>query len=208
MFLSAKSIRNSLKDYDLRILIGDDNIDPEQRFEGSKIELTLGDVYEINRGRLPSVIGVKSRLIQEGKPIRPREPVHNPYVSMDNPYWPLGEGVYLLQTRETVIMPIDKIGVIQQRTSIFRSGCSIQNSFIDPGFNGRITVGLNVPPDVNIEIEQGSGILNLWLTQIMTWAGYGNGNRYLPAYPDETDPYQGIWSGDKTTTDGKVERGK
>lgn len=187
-------------------------LSPEQtsgRMEGSKVDLTLAAVATLEQvSNLSAFMGVNFRKTPPTKEI---EPSPLPYSSTmkTGDGWVLFPGFYLLQTNETLNMPFWLIGNIQERTSIFRNGSICRVTSADPGFSGKITCALFVPPRTQLVIEQNARFLSIRFEPIIN-VQFHDG---LPIIfgisrdPSETDPYKGIWSGDKRSTEGAVERG-
>lgn len=56
----------------------------------------------------------------------------------------LKQGGYLVEFNETVTMPLNIMGVLQTRSSLFRVGATIQAGVIDPGYEGAVGALLQV----------------------------------------------------------------
>lgn len=232
MFLTADSIRRLISELDppLVCFLGegkwaDDHcqqyepLRQEQedlktgRIEGSCYDLTLESIHiRRNRHEIP-FLGKNKRTIPATESL--------PILGGDVPpeTWMLSSGVfYLLQSAETINMPPWLMGIVHMRTSEFRSGTDVACSFVKPGYRGRITVGMTFPQGL-IEIQkgfkfasiafamfQGDWIVAELLKELKNDMDYCE-PMMLAAISEETDPYAGIWSGCKLTTDGKEERG-
>ena len=79
------------------------------------------------------------------------------YESIDNDEMIIKPGEFLLAaTMEHFAFPNDISGVVKGRSSIGRIGLSIQNAgFIDPGFNGTITLELKNYSQIPIRLPKG-----------------------------------------------------
>ena len=67
---------------------------------------------------------------------------------------------YLVQTRETVNVPLDLMLTIYPRTSLFRSGLILVASKADPGYSGPLTFGLTNESKFPVTLQIGARICN------------------------------------------------
>lgn len=192
MFLSSKTLRSLILNGSEVILkdgskVSKTLIDPvsEERFsfiEGSKYDLTLGSVERMSYDSI-ACIG-EQRMVPSAITEFPVEG-----------WWMLRPRIiYLLQTLETLNLPINLLGIVRPRTTLFRCGIAIQCSDIDPNYQGRITVMAEVRNVAPVKIQVGSRFLHVKFAEFDTF---------------ETDFYRGIWglSGYNNTTNGEVVRG-
>lgn len=94
---------------------------------------------------------------------------------------------YLISTIESVNMPLDLLGIIETRTTMFRGGCLIRGTYVDPGYSGILNVMFcNFTPTL-VKLERGSRI-----AQIGFWKVDG-----------ECKKYHGKWYGGVMHSDGK-----
>ena len=71
----------------------------------------------------------------------------------------LKPGEYVLvETIEKVNMPEDLSALMNNRSSLFRCGCSLRTAVIDPGYAGTLTFGLKNDSEHEVKIEKGSRI--------------------------------------------------
>ena len=96
--------------------------------------------------------------------------------------WVLKPGVlYLVSTRERIVMPRDLVGRVDGRSSWGRVGLRIHSTagFIDPGFCGNITLELDIagPP---VEIQEGDSICQVSFHALLGSAErpYGEKSKY------------------------------
>lgn len=180
-----------------------------ERIEASKYDLCVGRVFR-SKGLYPvSLIGVNERQIQEMVAIEPM-PLIFRHVSWNNMGWPLESGVYFLQSAEIVNMPPWLSALIVSRTSIFRAGCLLTGSVIDPGFSGNILVRLEVPETYTLMLEQGAKVMSLIFQTIGTLENVSPGELDELKFINSliaNERYTGIWTGDRVSTQGEVERG-
>lgn len=182
-----------------------------QPFEGSKVDLTLNSVFTLNRseGSLSSFMGVNIRKTPPTVELKPQQLPISPTMPITGHGWMLGPGYYLLQTVEQLNMPPWLIGVIKERTTVFRNGALIRVTDADPGYAGHITAGLYVPPGSSLTIEKNVRFLSVKFEPIIEISFVNNepDDFYISVNPENNDPYQGIWGGAKTSTEGNLERG-
>ena len=96
----------------------------------------------------------------------------------------------LATTRETIKVPNDLVAFVEGRSSIGRMGLFIQNAgWVDPGFEGQITLELFNANQVPIRVDSGRRICQLVFSE-------------LDKPVDK--PYAGKYKGQKGTTGSKV----
>lgn len=207
MKLSAQTIRELLRSHPPLITNVSHRL--TQPLEGSKVDLTLESVSTLQLASSLPFMGIDFRITPPTKEIMPSDLPVSPRLRDTGKGWLLFPGFYLLQTTESLNMPYWLVGNIKERTTLFRNGtiCSVTDA--DPGFSGKITCALYVPPGSQLTIEKGARFLSIRFEPIITlWLSNGNPCLFnIVSEPSETDPYSGIWSGDKKSTEGKVERG-
>jgi len=155
----------------------------EKRFqyiEGSGFELTVGGVYRPNDSDTP-FIGVETRVLPEVTTL----------TTDSNNVYDLDPGFYLIQSDETIWMPTEWSGRVEPRTSYFNAMCLMGTSRIAPGFQGKLRCALEVAHPSGFRLQRGAGFAAMVCYKLT---------------PGGTDPYRGVWNGDKITTSG-VERG-
>jgi dCTP deaminase len=96
--------------------------------------------------------------------------------------WVLKPGMlYLIGTRERIVMPRDLVGRVDGRSSWGRVGLRIHATagFIDPGFAGNITLELDIagPP---VELQEGDSICQVSFHALLGSAEkpYGTSSKY------------------------------
>ncbi len=96
----------------------------------------------------------------------------------------------LATTREKVRLPHDLTAFVEGRSSIGRMGLFIQNAgWVDPGFQGRITLELYNANSLPIKLEAGRRICQLVFCKMSSSAAR---------------PYQGKYQGQTTTIGSRV----
>lgn len=100
----------------------------------------------------------------------------------------------LATTRERVRLPANVAGMISGRSSVGRAGLFVENAgYVDPGFDGHITLELyNASPNT-IEIEAGTRVAQLILIQMDGAAA---------------EPYAGKYNGQTDATPSKMAEDK
>lgn len=100
----------------------------------------------------------------------------------------------LATTRERVRLPANVAGMISGRSSVGRAGLFVENAgYVDPGFDGHITLELyNASPNT-IEIEAGTRVAQLILIQMDGAAA---------------EPYSGKYNGQTDATPSKMAEDK
>lgn len=207
MRISSANIRELIKAQQLIRPV----IDPDAPIEASKYDLTVGKIFVADGYNARSFIGRKLRRLAQMREI-PAESFGDINLDPDSCAdmgWVLREGIYFVQSAETVTMPLWLSALVVSRTSVFRAGCLLSGSIVDPGFSGNILVRLEVPEFHTLILERGSKVMSLAFHTI------GTIESTTPGELDEmefrhslicNEHYRGIWSGDKVTTDG-TERG-
>ncbi len=210
MKISASTIRQLLEiDPTFISPLSDDR--RKQPFEGSKVDLTLNAVFTLTRSTdtFSSFMGVNLRRTPPTVEIKPDHLPISPSMPRVGQGWMLSTGYYLLQTVEQLKMPPWLIGVIKERTTVFRNGSIIRVTDADPGFCGHITAGLYVPPGSQLTLEKNARFLSVKFEPIVE-IFFENGEPEafsLSIDPENNDPYDGVWSGMKKSTEGIIERG-
>lgn len=91
---------------------------------------------------------------------------------------------YLAQTYEEVNTPKDLMPVVHVRTSLFRAGLLLLNSKTDPGYQGRLTMGLTNLSSFPVKLQMGARICNIIFHKIkgktVTYRGQHQGGRVSP----------------------------
>lgn len=185
MFMSADDIRY--------FVLTEDMISPPEgmsrdawkkrcdHIEGGAFDLTVENIFCPAADEAP-IIGREQRSIPTPLEWELEEPG----------VWVLSRGVYLARTAETIKLPPCVTGVVDSRTSMFRSGAVVATGPIHPGYCGKLVVGLLVNHVLGLVLEPGARIITVRFGYLSKGA---------------TDTYRGIWGGDRVTTDGRVERG-
>lgn len=171
MILSDKTLRAIIKSGELIV----EPID-EKSIQPASIDCRLGDhflVIEDNR----------MHVITLGEEIQYRE-IESASITIPP------HSFILATTQEYIKMPDNLTAFVEGRSSIGRIGLFIQNAgWIDPGFEGRITLELYNASSLPIKLESGKRICQLVFCKMDTAA---------------ENPYEGKYQGQKKTVGSRV----
>ena len=91
---------------------------------------------------------------------------------------------YLVQTVESVNTPLDLMPIVHTRTSLFRAGLLLLNSKTDPGYSGKLTMGLTNLSPFPVKLQLGARICNIIFHKIkgktISYRGQHQGGRISP----------------------------
>jgi len=149
--------------------------------EGAGFDLRLGEVYELKGDGL---LGVEERDTPESKLIAKFDPKKETSFIFEPGIY------YLIKTMEKVNLPEDLSGIIFPRTTLFRSGLTLFNGLVQPGYRGELTFGICNLGRGKIKVSFGARIVHITFHQVI-----GEGNKY-----------RGQWQGGRVSTDGKEEQ--
>lgn len=150
--------------------------------EGVGIDLRLGSVHKIIKGgafieadgeELGKRKGVETKLVAEfAEGLTQKEIIVKP-----------GD-YYLVQTVEVVNTPQDLMPIVHTRTSLFRAGLLLLNSKTDPGYCGKLTMGLTNLSPFPVKLQIGARICNIIFHKIkgktVKYRGQHQGGRVSP----------------------------
>ena len=201
--LTAETIRDLTINHNL-ITRPDYNSDEEWQervdfIEGSQFDLTLDTIFLPVLKRFTPFIGRYSR---ETPGLEEVESAYSPVRKEE--IWKLAPGYYIGTTGETVSLPFWMKGLLGARTSCFMCGVIPEVTFVNPEFSGLLRFGLDVHNYV--EIGKGARVITLNFDIFDLFQKYDE--KYLlelTKHGDKVQPYKGIWTGSKVSTEG-VER--
>ena len=91
---------------------------------------------------------------------------------------------FLAQTYETINTPMDLMPLVFPRTSLFRAGLLLLNSKTDPGYRGKLTMGLTNLSPFPVKLQMGARICNIVFFKIegktTKYRGQHQGGRVSP----------------------------
>ncbi|MBU1000339.1 hypothetical protein KKE78_03020 [Patescibacteria group bacterium] len=152
--------------------------------EGVGIDLRLGSVHKIVKGgafiEADSDTKLGKRKGVETKPVAEYlEGRKNQKEIVIKP-----QQYYLIQTVEWVNTPLDLMPIVHVRTSLFRAGLLLLNSKTDPGYQGKLTMGLANLSSFPVKLQLGARICNIIFYKIkgktISYRGQHQGGRVSP----------------------------
>ncbi len=133
-----------------------ENISKES-IQPAGVDLRLDKIYRIKKsGEL---------YISGRKPPEVKEEVSKIYKINPNEYC-------LCSTVEIINMPRDLVGIILPRSTLFRIGLSLRTALIDPGYKGRLILGLKNETSHEIKLERFSRICQVIFIKTKITEGY------------------------------------
>lgn len=151
--------------------------------EGVGVDLRLGSVHKIVKGG--AFIQVDSeQVLGDRKGVKTKEVAK--FEENGEQIWVTikpGE-YYLVQTHEEINTPSDLMPILHPRTSLFRSGLLLLNSKTDPGYVGKLTMGLTNLSPFPVKLQLGARICNIIFHKIsgktVSYRGQHQGGRVSP----------------------------
>jgi len=143
--------------------------------EGVGIDLRLGSVHKIVKGG--------AFIEADGDVLGNRKGVETKQINKDWIVIKPGE-YYLVQTIESINTPLDLMPIVHVRTSLFRAGLLLLNSKTDPGYCGKLTMGLTNLSPFPVKLQIGARICNIIFHKIkgktISYRGQHQGGRVSP----------------------------
>ena len=171
MILSDATITEMLKDGTL-------SIEPlkEEQIQPASVDIRLGDSFTVVEDSAVGVISMNSEI---------------KYKTIKADKYLLLPGQFVLATTmEYISLPDDLTAFVEGRSSLGRMGLFIQNAgWVDPGFNGEITLELFNANRCAIELQAGRRVGQLVFAKMD-----------LPA----NNPYNGKYQGQKGATGSRI----
>lgn len=94
----------------------------------------------------------------------------------------------LASTIEMINMPNNLVGIVHDKSTWAREGVAVQNTVLEPGWKGGLTLELNFQRRKDVKIPFGSGIAQILFNEIKTPTAY-NGK-----YQNQgKEPQEAIW---------------
>ena len=142
--------------------------DLEEQLQPNGIDLTLMEVRELTSS---GSIGKDSqqRILSDGK-----------IVAFDKHGWVrLSQGSYLITFNEICNLPLDLMALGKPRSSLLRSGVTINTAIWDAGYKGRSQSLLTIFNPKGFEIQQDSRLMQLIFVRLEKLASMGYQGRFL-----------------------------
>jgi dUTP pyrophosphatase len=128
--------------------------------EGTGIDLRLGAVHKIVEGGAfieadgPAGLGKRKGVKTEEVYALKEGDVQDELVIAPGEY-------YLVQTAETINVPLDLMPMVYPRSSLFRAGLLFLATKTDPGYKGPLTFGLTNLSAFPVKLQLGARICNI-----------------------------------------------
>lgn len=193
MILSDRDIRNRKQNLVavnyIPFVIRTALIEPwvEENIQPASVDLTLGNSIEWFVGPMDG-----------GEAIDPRESrkLTSAFLSQGDPFI-IYPGMFILaSTAETVCIPSDLVGQVSGKSSLARLGLSIHETagWIDPGFEGQITLEITNKAPLPIKLYPGMKICQISFTQLSSpaqrpYGSEGLGSKYQGQQGPTTSRY-------------------
>jgi len=143
-------------------------IDLEEQLQPNGIDLTLMEVRELTSS---GYIGKDSqqRLLSDNK-----------IIAFDEHGWVrLYQGSYLITFNEICNLPLDLMALGKPRSSLLRSGVTINTAVWDAGYKGRSQSLLTIFNPNGFEIQQNARLIQLIFVRLENLASIGYQGRFL-----------------------------
>lgn len=144
--------------------------------EGVGVDLRLGEVYEITEGGA-FIQGDSGQVLGNRKGVKTKKLESDEVIIKPGDY-------YLVTTLETLNTPKDLMPIVYPRSSLFRAGLLLLNTKTDPGYKGKLTMGLKNLSNFEVKLQIGARICNLVFHKIdgetVEYRGQHQGGRITP----------------------------
>ncbi len=149
--------------------------------EGVGMDLRLGAVHEIIEGGafIEADPSTSSGQVGYGKRkgVKTKEVIGSEIIIEPGEY-------YLVTTMETINTPDDLMPMLYPRSSLFRAGLLLLNTKTDPGYKGKLTMGLTNLSKFEVKLQIGARICNVVFHKIegktVDYRGQHQGGRVTP----------------------------
>lgn len=129
--------------------------------QSSGYDLRLEKLFEIVS---LSFLGIDEKEMPKIKEILPKKQIIG---SGLKEFFILDPGEYCLAvTIEKINMPHDLVAFISNRSSLFRCGASIRSAVVDPGYKGKLTIGIKNETRHAIRIEKHARFAQLCFAKV------------------------------------------
>jgi len=159
-----------------------ENLGKEQieKIEGTTVDLRLDEAFTLEGG---ARLAVDSRVTPKIKQVFGKSS-ESSFLTVQP------DDFFLVQTIESVNIPVNILADVRNRTTLFRCGLYLKTAYISPNYQGVLTFALKNLSNFPVEIERGFRIACISFTQII----------------GDSVPYQGVWQGKRASTNGEEER--
>lgn len=144
-----------------------EGIDAHHQLQPSGIDLR---VERVQRLVSPGVLGAADNV---------REPAAREEVAADaDGWWSLGQGPYVITYREKVNLPLDLIALSWPRSTLPRSGVTVNGAVWDAGYSGRGEALLSVLNPRGYRLQRSARVAQLVFLRLSTPTAEGYRGRY------------------------------
>lgn len=181
MYLGIDRILELVNDPDVRLV---ENLSDRElnNPEGTGLDLRIGKLSRFSGGE--GFLGVTERQTPEIEVLADIASYEKtPILISPSKY-------FLATTMEVVNMPINLVGLLRPRGSLFRAGIILMTGQINPGYKGTLTFGFYNASDIPFQIELGARIVHL----------------LVAAIDGSTVPYRGQWQGGRINNSKREEQ--
>ncbi len=152
--------------------------------EGVGVDLRLGAIHQIIEGGA-FIQGDSGQVLGNRKGVKTKMIAEHKKGKRDQEWVVIEPGqYYLVSTLETINTPKDLMPLVFPRTSLFRAGLLLLNSKTDPGYKGKLTMGLKNLSDFDVKLQMGARIANIVFYRIegetVSYRGQHQGGRVSP----------------------------
>jgi dUTP diphosphatase len=141
--------------------------DPHTQLQPSGIDLRVDRVQRLTS---PGLLGVADNV---------REPAAREDLAPDaDDWWSLAQGAYVITYKEKVNIPLDLIALSWPRSSLPRSGVTINGAVWDPGYSGRGEALMVVQNHRGFRLQRGARVLQLVFFRLASATAEGYRGRY------------------------------
>jgi len=150
--------------------------------EGTGFDLRVGSVFILKDGE--SFLGESERFTVDVEEVAS-------YDEKQKKAFDLQPGQFVLvKTMEKINLPDDTVAIFRPRSTLFRSGASLQTATASPGYSGYLTFGLHNHSKNTLKIELGARIAHVLFFRV-------DGGIH--------SAYRGQWQGGRVSTHGEKE---
>lgn len=103
-----------------------EEIDFDKQKQVNGFDLSVQEIY--------SIVGEGAIDFDNSKRILPE---YHPLEIIDDEYWQLTPGSYVIRYNEIVSVPLNAVGIIQPRSTLLRMGAHVVGAWWDSGYSGR-----------------------------------------------------------------------
>lgn len=153
--------------------------------EGVGVDLRLGAIHKITEGGAFIEVDVEQGLGMRKGVQTEQIAEYDPEVKEPTEVTIEPGQYYLIQTYESLTTPPDLMPLVFPRSSLFRAGILLLNSKTDPGYKGKLTMGMTNLSPFPVKLQIGARICNVVFFviegQSVSYRGQHQGGRIAPS---------------------------